>query len=371
VVDESLLAHAPLAAAFAALVLSACAEWLHARRVRKLARLAFGPRAKPAGWAIGAPYLRVAALTALAWGLATLVAIEPRRYTSGGASEVREGNLQHVLLVLDVSPSMRLVDAGPDKKLSRMQRARDVMESFFDRVPLEQYRVSVIAVYNGAKPVVKDTRDFEVVRNILGDLPMHFAFQSGKTKLFEGLEEAARVAKPWNPRSTTLIVVSDGETVPSTGIPKMPASVRSVIVVGVGDPLAGKFIDGEQSRQNVPMLKQIAARLGGVFHDGNAKQLSSSLIAGATGIEEEDVFEKLSRREYALIACASSALLLALLPILLHFFGTRWRPGTSVRRVDAIGTAEDDRSRARDSQRASPRKRLGTRDNRESMSSVG
>jgi Ca-activated chloride channel family protein len=213
------------------------------------------------------------------------------------------------------------------------------MESFFDRVPIEQYRVTVIAVYNGAKPVVVDTKDFEVVRNILGDLPMHYAFVAGKTKLFEGLEEAARIAAPWNPRSTTLVILSDGDTVPATGMPKMPASIKSVLVVGVGDSQSGKFIDGRQSRQEVPTLKQIAARLGGVFHNGNTKHLSSSLIAAATGIEEEDLFEKLTRREYALIACSAGALLLALLPLLLHFFGTSWRPGTSSRRAGAPARA--------------------------------
>jgi Ca-activated chloride channel family protein len=203
------------------------------------------------------------------------------------------------------------------------------MESFFDRVPLEQYRVSVVAVYNGAKPVVIDTKDFEVIRNILGDLPMHYAFRSGKTQLFDGLEEAARIAKPWNPRSTTVLLVSDGDTVPPRGMPSMPASVRSVLVVGVGDPHTGKFIDGRQSRQDVPTLKQIAARLGGVFHNGNEKHLASSLVAEAAGLDEEDVLEKLTRREYALAACAAGASLLALLPLFLHFFGTRWRPGAS------------------------------------------
>jgi Ca-activated chloride channel family protein len=230
---------------------------------------------------------------------------------------------------------MRLVDAGPTKSESRMQRARDVMESFFDRVPLEEFRVSVVAVYNGAKPVVVDTRDFEVVRNILGDLPMHYAFPAGKTKLFDGLEEAAKMAKPWNPRSTTLVVVSDGDTVPANGMPKMPASVRSTIIVGVGDPMVGKFIDGQQSRQNVPVLKQIAARLGGAFHNGNEKHIPTALVADATGLEEEDVFERLSRREYALIACTTGALVLGFLPWLLHAFGTRWKPGAFPRRPAA------------------------------------
>ncbi len=317
----------PALFALAVLALSSLAELLHGRRVRRLAGLAFGPTGKPSAWARAAPALRVGALTALAWGLSTLLLLEPRRFSPSGADLALRRKPQHVLLVLDVSPSMRLVDAGPELKLSRMERARALMESFFDRVPLEEYRVSVVAFYNGVKPVVVDTRDFEVVRNILGELPMHYAFEAGKTKLFDGLQEAARMAQPWDPRSTTVVVLTDGDTVPATGMPRMPASVRSVIVVGVGDPRAGKFIDGRQSRQDVPNLKQVAARLAGTFHNGNERHLPTRLIAEATGLEEDSVFERLTRREYALIACAVGALLLAFLPLLLHFFGTSWRPG--------------------------------------------
>jgi Ca-activated chloride channel family protein len=329
--------------ALGVLVVASLAEWLHLRRVRRLAALAFGPDRRPAAWARLAPGARSLALAALAWGLVTLLAIEPRRFAVGEGLVRDDSDYQHALLVLDVSPSMRLVDAGKEKDRSRMDRARELMESFFDRVPIERFRVSVVAFYNGAKPVVIDTTDFEVVRNILGDLPMHFAFRSGRTKLFDGLEEAARIAAPWEPQSTTVILLTDGDTVPATGMPRMPASVRSVLVVGVGDPQTGKFIDGRQSRQDVPTLKQVAARLGGVFHNGNAMHLSSRLIAEATGMEEENAFERLTRREYALLACALGAGLLAFLPLLLHFLGTRWRPGT-------VGTAlrrtHDDRTRS-------------------------
>jgi Ca-activated chloride channel family protein len=324
-----------LLAAFAALLLVALAEWLHARRVRRLAHLAFGPRGRPAAWARAAPVLRALAFGALAWGLATLLLIPPKRYTTEDSGGRREKDPQHVLMVLDVSPSMRLVDAGPKRDQSRMQRVREVMGSFFDRVPLESYRVSVVAVYNGAKPVVVDTQDFEVVNNILGDLPLHFAFQSGKTKLFDGLEEAVKLAQPWNPGSTTLILVSDGDTVPAKGMPQMPASIKSVIVVGIGDPRTGKFIDGRQSRQDVATLKQIAARLSGSYHDGNAGHISSGLIADAFGREDESVFKKLTMREYALIAAACGGLMLALLPLCLHLFGTLWRPGARRGRLTA------------------------------------
>jgi Ca-activated chloride channel family protein len=322
----------PLYVAFAAALLATLAEWLHARRVRHVAPLAFGPAGRPSLWARGAPHARVLALAALCWGLSTLLLTEPRRYSIGSSENAFQGEPKHILVVLDVSPSMHLVDAGPSRKESRTQRARELMESFFERIPLEEFKVSVVAFYNGAKPVVIDTKDFEVVRNILTDLPLNFAFPAGKTRLFDGLEEAAKVAKDWNPRSTTVVIVSDGDTVPATGMPRMPDSVRSVIVCGVGDPQVGKFIDGRHSRQDVPMLKQIAARLHGTFHNGNDKQLASTLITEATGTEEESVFEKLTRREYALIASGLSALILAGLPFLLHFLGTGWRPGHRRRR---------------------------------------
>jgi len=233
------------------------------------------------------------------------------------------------VLVLDVSPSMRLIDAGPSQKQSRMQRASDVMESFFRRVPVEQYRISVVATYNGAKPVVVDTSDLEVVRNILGDLPMHYAFPSGRTDIFAGLAEAAKIAQPWRPKSTVVALVSDGDSVPALGMPKMPPSVRRVLVVGVGDATTGKFLDGHLSRQDRSTLRQVAARLSGVYHDGNLQHLSTETLELLTNTSGESALEKLTRREYALIAIAIGAALLALMPVLLHRAGTGWRPGVA------------------------------------------
>jgi len=326
-VDAAALTLWPALAALLVLLVSLGTEALHARRTQKLARLFFGPGERPSAWVRGVPLLRALATTATIWGLGTLLLIEPMKHSATDSQLLRDGEYKHVLMVLDVSPSMRLVDAGPDGTQSRMQRARDVMESFFKRVPLEQYRISVIAVYNGARPVVQDTVDIEVVRNILGDLPMHYAFPSGKTRLFDGLEEAAVMARPWNPNSTTLIIVSDGDTIPAKGMPKMPASIASVVVIGVGDPISGKFIDGQQSRQNVSMLRQMARRLGGVFHNGNEKHLSSSLLGELTRADGASAPQRLSRRELALLCIAIGSALLALLPLLLHYLGTPWRPG--------------------------------------------
>lgn len=308
----------------AAVLLCACAEWLHTRRCRRTAALAFGPSRRPRGFARAAPFLRVLSCGLLGWGLATLIVLPPKVHKIG---KLEDHEIQHLVLALDVSPSMRLVDAGPNQQQSRMKRAKELLESFFSRVSIDQYRLSVVATYNGAKPVVVDTNDLEVVRNILDELPMHHAFQSGQTDIFSGLQEAARIAKPWPPNSTIVALVSDGDTVPATGMPKMPASVRKVLIVGIGDPIAGRFIDGRQSRQDRSTLQQVAVRLSGIYHDGNSKHLSTDTLEQLAGTSGQSRFEKLTRREYALICCAVGASLLALLPLLLHAFGTRWRPG--------------------------------------------
>ena len=309
------------------LLLVGVAETIHAARCRKIARLAFGPRQSPRPWATVAPWLRVAAAAAVAWGLTTLLLIPPKIHR---AVEVDESKMKHVVLVLDVSPSMRLDDAGPSNKQTRMHRAADIMESFFNRVPMEQYRVSVIAVYTGAKQVVVDTRDIEVVRNILSDLPLHHAFNSGETDLFSGLEEVRNVARDWKPGSTTVLIVSDGDTVPATGMPKMPASVANVLVVGIGDPQKGKFINGRQSRQDTSTLRQIAVRLGGIYHNGNEKQISSETLNLLTKATNTDPLAKFSRREYALIASGLGGVIYAFLPFMLHYFGTGWKPGVKL-----------------------------------------
>ena len=208
------------------LILATGAEALHLMRTRRLAPLAFGPKSRPAFWAHVAAPLRIISMGLLCWGLISLMLVPPRTHNS---LQIDSSKQRHVILLLDVSPSMRLVDAGPESNLSRTQRGAEVLASLFDRVPIRQYKLSVIAFYNEAIPVVVDTKDLEVVTNTLTDLPMHFAFKGKDTDLFKGLKKAAEIAKPWQPDSTILLVISDGDTVPATGMPRMPKSISNVL----------------------------------------------------------------------------------------------------------------------------------------------
>jgi Ca-activated chloride channel family protein len=324
-----------LLSGLAALLLAGLAEWLHARRVWRVAILAFGPARRPARWATAAGPLRCFAAAGLVWALLVLFWLPPNRRTPGQDRPVPFEKLKHVILVLDVSPSMRLRDAGTTSDQSRMVRAREVMESWFRRIPMNEYRVSILATYTKALPVVEDTRDIAVVENVLNDLPMHFAFQAGETNLFSGLEAAAEMARGWRPRSTTIVLVSDGDTVPATGMPAMPAAVADVVVVGIGDPVNGTFLNGRNSKQDVSTLRQIAARLRGFYHNGNDKHLPSELLRRLTLSAEGAERLDWGWREWAQLILLLSASILAGLPILLNFCGTRWLPGIRKHSVPA------------------------------------
>ena len=166
------------------MLLSALAEWLHVRRCRRVARLAFGPGGKPREWTHMVPWARVAAVVALAWGLTTLLHVGPRAVRS---EKMPEGGYRHLVLALDVSPSMQLQDAGQGGKQTRARRASEVIMSLLQRVATDQVRISIVAFYTDAKPVVVDTFDMEVVKNALNDLPLDLAFDVGKTALLQAL----------------------------------------------------------------------------------------------------------------------------------------------------------------------------------------
>jgi Ca-activated chloride channel family protein len=310
--------------ALGAAIVMLAAELTHARRIRRVATLAFGPTRRPALWTYLTPALRVAAVAALAWGLTTLYFLRPKVHKLG---VLPENEYRDLLLVLDVSPSMRLQDAGPEGKQTRRKRASDILKSFFERSPMEIYKTTIVAVYTEALPVVLRTTDPEVVRNVLEDLPMEYAFKAGPTDLLTGIKEALRIAQPWRPKATTLVIVSDGDTIPPTGMPKLPASIANVVIVGVGDAKTGRFIAGHLSRQDVSSLRQLAVRLGGTYHDGNEKHLSTDLVNQLTMVGKQSPFERLTRREYALLAVTAGASTLSLLPLFLHLAGTSWRPG--------------------------------------------
>ena len=303
--------------AIAVAVLVLLAEILHQRRIRRIAPLAFGPDGRPAAWTSIASPLRVFAAAAATWGLLVLASADPAVREE---TPTREAS-RHLLIALDVSPSMQLVDAGPDaEKESRAIRAGRIVQGVLDRLDASTTRVSLVAFYTDALPVLTETFDKEVVRNALDGLPMSTAFESGATKITEGVTKSLETARSWMPGTATLLVVSDGDELTSTAVPALPASIADVLVVGVGDPQQTMSVGGHASRQDTVSLKQLAARLGGVYHQGNTRHPPSRLLEDLTMIEPR-LSDADGLRELAIYSSVAGVAALALLGPLLSIAG--------------------------------------------------
>lgn len=299
------------------LLLVGLAEWLHARRVRAVAHLAFGPDARPALWARLAPLVRITGASLLALGATLLLLFDPIEVEVTPSPRAS----RQVLVVLDVSPSMNLKDAGPGTdKMMRGQWAGKIMQGVLDRIDMKDTRITMVAFYSRALPMLQDTTDKSLLSSMMSGLPLYTAFIPGKTDLQAGLTEAFRLAKGWAPRSTTLIVISDGDLESAPVVPRPPPSIADSIVIGVGDPRSPTIISGHSSRQDEWTLKTIAAKLGGYYHQGNTRHLPSGVLDGLESIAPR-VGGTAGQREIGLWSAGIGAALTALIGPLLQCFG--------------------------------------------------
>jgi len=310
----------PLLAAATVLVLTALAEWWHARKVARLARLAFGPAAAARTWTRVAPFLRVLALAAFTWGFAVMYQLHLAA-GKDGRPEPKES--PRLIFVADLSPSMLLKDAGPEGKQTRRERMRAEVESILMRVGGD-LRYGVVGFYTEARPVVMDAHDPELVRNVFNGLPVQYVMKAGSTDLGTAINAAVKVVEGLPPQTVRLIVFTDGDTVPLQPILPRPKSVKDVLVLGVGNPRKGTFIAGHQSRQDAEVLSTVARALRGAYHDVNEKHLPTDAL-GDLVVRTAPAKQGLDLAQLAVLAMALGAAVLALLPVALQYFGAAWK----------------------------------------------
>ena len=305
--------------AAAVLLLALFAEHLHARRVQVVARLAFGPSGRPVWWARAAPTARAIALALAVWGALILWQHDPIE-----ANEMPDARAsRQLLVVLDVSPSMNLLDAGPSaEKLSRGAWAGQLLQGILDRIDMKDTRVSMIAFYTKAVALLQDSSDKNLVSGLMDGLPLYTAFKAGETDLQAGLDEAFTMARGWARASTTLVVISDGDLTKPVVPTARPASIADVIVIGVGDPSRATSVGGHSSRQDEWVLKSLAGKLDGYYHQGNTKHLPSEVVNRLTMIAPR-VGDAISMREAGLLALSVGGAMLGLLGLALMRFGVR------------------------------------------------
>jgi hypothetical protein len=307
--------------------LSVLAERIHARRVRRVARLAFGPSGEARKWVKAVPLLRVLCLSGMGWGLLSLLAITGTE-TQSGDTKVKAG--EQLVILVDVSPSMGIKDAGPKGEQTRSERLGDVMDALLARLG-NQVRYSVLCFYTRTIPLARQVRDKSVVANVFNDLPIEKVMKPGKTDLIAAVKKTLDFIDDYPRNSVTLLVCSDGDSVPLGSIGReLPASISKVMVLGVGSPVEGTAIDGHLSRQDKQVLAEVGQRLQGKSFDVNSRQLSSSELKGLmyTGLLEKNA--ELGHQRLSLAVLAICAFCYVLLPVALDCCGSDWKVVNSV-----------------------------------------
>ncbi len=294
------------------------------------------------------PAFRVACMSLASWGFFVLATLEPQLLGDAGANAADKtdpADVQRVVLVLDVSPSMNVVDAGADQKLRRRDRVLEVVEGIMARIALGRTRFSVVVFFTSARPVVVDATDINVVRNILDSMPLVWSFEPGETRLLEGVRVGGELSRDWPIKSTTMFICTDGDTIDFSQIPKLPRSIRSVEILAVGDPAVGTLVGNHQSRQEAGILRRLAAELGGAYHNVNMRHVPSKALAELARLPPPPASVAWQIKDLARIAITIGAVLLTLIPVTLQYFGSAWdierelpgiEPGRGSRPVRAV-----------------------------------
>jgi len=75
------------------------------------------------------------------------------------------------MVLLDVSPSMELADAGEGGGQTRRDRAAVLLKSVLDRANSDRVKVTMACFYSDAMLLVKECTDRELIWNFADNLP--------------------------------------------------------------------------------------------------------------------------------------------------------------------------------------------------------
>ena len=310
-------------------------EWLQARRISKVAALAFGPAAEPRQWTKAVPWFRAAALGGITWALVYLLLTPETLFLDPNSTDdVDEEQIEHVMLLLDFSPSMTLIDAGETGEISRKEQMTNVVTSIAERFG-KHVRYSLVCFYVKPMPMVENATDKAILYNILDELPIEQVMGPGKTDLAKAVSKGLQLSVEKREASTTLILITDGDTVELDDLHYLPPSIKHALVLGVGNTKEGISIDGHLSRQDPAALSFMANYLKGDYLDLNQKLLPSDEISHLVQAEDAMVKRRWNLADVAMLVFIASACLYAFLPVLQEYLGSNWRAVRRPKRVAA------------------------------------
>ena len=279
------------------LVLPAWGAWAYLRRPRTALRmgdLAPMRQAPPSLWQ------RLHALPSVLRGLVILLAVVAlARPQTHDVTEQQTTEGITLMMVLDISSSMRATDFRPN----RLVAARDVAQEFVESRPDDQVGLMVFAAR--AYTLVPPTTDHAFLQSALADIDIGMV-EDG-TAIGTALASAVNRVRDAEAESRVVVLLTDGENNRGEIDPLTATDVAEALGVRVYTVGVSSFDDaqpftptaaprGGAADINEEMLQEMASRTGGAyFRAGNREALSR--VYRDIGALETSTFETTTYRE--------------------------------------------------------------------------
>lgn len=214
-----------------------------------------------------------------------------------------------IMLVLDVSGSMRLFDDLQDQR-SRIEVAKQEAINFVDKRPHDPMGLVIFGAYAVSRCPL--TLDKKMLKNIINDLKLDTIDASG-TALSVSLITAANRLRSSKAKSKIIILLTDGEPTPGydTDPDEAVALVNKlgikVYTVGIGSEDGG-FIQDPRfgigkigSSINRRLLMMIAQKTGGAFFQAEKPEDMARVYNAIDQLEKSDIQATLFTKYYDLL----------------------------------------------------------------------
>ncbi|MYM12267.1 vWA domain-containing protein [Muribaculum intestinale] len=258
--------------------------------------------------------------------LATLVIVLARP-RAGAKEEVSEVQGIEVMVCLDVSNSMLASSTDDPRGVSRLQRAKLILEKLFDK--LGNDKVGLIVFAGDAYTQLPVTSDFSSAKMFLSSISTEMVPTQG-TAIGAAVDMAVTSFSPDEDVHKAIIVITDGENFEDDPVAAVQAAAKQGIqvdVIGLGSakgaliPIGrdGQFLRDDNgtpvtTRLNEEMARKIAEAGDGIYVQGASssvvKDIDEQLKTLATSSLEKVTY-KASAEQFPVFAWLALAFLIA------------------------------------------------------------
>ncbi len=203
-----------------------------------------------------------------------------------------------IVLVLDLSTSMRAEDLKPN----RFEAARMVAKNFVDKRNSD--RIGLVTFAMKSFTVVPPTLDYRLLKSLIDDLEMGI-IEDG-TAIGMGIATAINRLKESEAESKVVILLTDGQNNAGEIDPVTAADLAKtfgikIYTIGAGthgtapypiqDPIFGKRYQNIQVDLDEEMLSSVAAMTGGKYYRATDETQLESIYAEIDELEKSEVEE--------------------------------------------------------------------------------